>query len=489
MIRALPFLILTALLAACGRVLTSAQVTATPPPTDPPPTVAPTIGVIEPSANALAATPGIVDGQWDGAIDVAGTTLGITVRFTPTGDATEATIDIPQQGAFDLPLNDVRVEGDAVHFAISAVGATFDGTREGDSMRGDFSQSGATGTFELTRTGEVAAATATPDLPYAVEEVNWPLDDTTMAATLTLPPGDGPFPSVVFVAGSGPTDRDWNSPLLPGRNGSAALLADQLTRAGYATLRYDKRFTGPYAQQNMAALQGKVSFQTHLDELASAVDYLVTQPGIDPAQVYVLANSEGTLHAMNYQTSNPNVPFAGLILTGTPGRPMTEVLHQQISENVLSADPNRVELLAKWDEAIGAFLGGEAVELDPAMPDSVRQVWAGLTAPANQPFSAELLAAQPAEWLTEISAPVLVLIGQKDIQIDWQADGAVLESGAGDNVTFVYPPDANHILKYEPKPADELTGADATAYNAPDRVLDPEALQTILDWLNAQSNG
>ncbi len=493
MSRSLSLLAFVLLLAACNRAQTDnmGPATATPepaPPTtaptkSPPPTAAPT----ETTAPALPVDATPLDGQWEGAIDIAGQQLGIIVKFDASSGALTATIDIPQQGAAGLPLDDVRLEGDAIHFAIGSVGAVFDGTLDGETIRGAFAQAGATGTFEIARTGEVVAATPTPIPPYVVTEVSWPLDDTTVGATLTRPEGDGPFPAVVFVAGSGPTDRDWTSPLLPGRNGSAALLADVLTRAGYATLRYDKRFTGPFAQQNMPKLLGNVSFQSHLDELASAVDYLVAQPGIDPAQVFVLANSEGTLHAMNYQTSDPATPFAGLILTGAPGRPLTEVLHQQISENVLSAEPNRDELLALWDEAVAAFLAGEAATLDPALPDSAQQVFAGLVAPANQPFSAELLAAQPAALLAEITAPVLVIVGQKDIQIDWQADGAVLAAAAGDNVTFSYPANANHVLKLEEKPAGELTAADGANYNAADRVLDPETVQIILDWLAQQA--
>ncbi len=469
--RYLPLLLIIFLAVACGR----GQNETTPPTATPAATEQP----------AMTNSP--LDGQWEGAIDIAGTQLDIIVKFTSAGDALSATIDIPQQGAFDLALNDVSLEGDAVHFAIGAVGATFDGTVDGENISGDFAQAGATGTFALARTGDVAAATATPVRPYVVEEVSWALDDTMVSAALTRPEGNGPFPAVVFVAGSGPTDRDWNSPLLPGRNGSAALLADELTRAGFATLRYDKRFTGPFAQQNMPLLLGHISFQSHLDELTSAVDYLLAQPGVDPAQLFVLGNSEGTLHALNYQTGDPAVPFAGLILTGTPGRPMTEVLHQQIAENVLSAEPNQAELLELWDEAIAAFIAGEEVTLDPALPESVQGVWQGLTAPANQPFSAELLAAQPAELLAQVDAPVLVVIGQKDIQIDWQADGAVLEAAAGDNVTFSYPPDANHILKFEELPADELSGSEAAAYNAPNRVLDAETVRVILEWLAEQT--
>jgi uncharacterized protein len=87
-------------------------------------------------------------------------------------------------------------------------------------------------------------------------EVSWPLDSTTVYGTLVRPSGPGPFPAVVMVAGSGPTDRDWNSPLLPGTNGSARLLAEAVARAGIASLRYDKRASGPHARENMQALAG-----------------------------------------------------------------------------------------------------------------------------------------------------------------------------------------------------------------------------------------
>src|ERR1051326_6858409 len=72
-------------------------------------------------------------------------------------------------------------------------------------------------------------------------EVNWQLDSTTVYGTLVRPSGPGPFPAVVMVAGSGPTDRDWNSPLLPGSNGSARLIAEALARAGIAAPAHHKR--------------------------------------------------------------------------------------------------------------------------------------------------------------------------------------------------------------------------------------------------------
>src|SRR5471032_1342334 len=93
-------------------------------------------------------------------------------------------------------------------------------------------------------------------------EVTWELDGIAMHGTLVRPDGEGPFLSVVLVAGSGPTDRDWCSPLLPGTNGSARLLANAFATAGIASLRYDKRVTGPNAKENVTKLIGKLSMKS-----------------------------------------------------------------------------------------------------------------------------------------------------------------------------------------------------------------------------------
>lgn len=77
----------------------------------------------------------------------------------------------------------------------------------------------------------------TEGLERQSEEVTWDVDGIVVYGTLTHPVGTGLQPAIVFVAGSGPTDRDWCSPLLPGTNGSARLLANALTKKGFVTLR------------------------------------------------------------------------------------------------------------------------------------------------------------------------------------------------------------------------------------------------------------
>ena len=112
-------------------------------------------------------------------------------------------------------------------------------------------------------------------------EVSWQVDDIEVNASLSLPEGEGPFPAVIMVAGSGPTDRNWNSPMIPGTNGSGALLARILTDLGYVTLRYDKRASGPHGKENAIKLLGKVSLQGHLDELAGGVQMLTKRKEVE----------------------------------------------------------------------------------------------------------------------------------------------------------------------------------------------------------------
>ncbi|MDQ2743141.1 MAG: alpha/beta hydrolase, partial [Chloroflexota bacterium] len=292
-------------------------------------------------------------------------------------------------------------------------------------------------------------------------EVSWQLDSTTVDGTLVRPGGPGPFPAVVMVAGSGPTDREWNSPLLPGSNGSARLIAEALARAGFASLRYDKRVVGRHARENLQALIGRVSMQSHVDELAGAVRTMASQAYLRDGGIFVLANSEGTLHALNYQLGSPVIRLAGIVLIAPPGRDVGMVARSQLAAQAAGV-PNGEALLALYDAAIARFLAGEPVAPDPSLPRGVQTLLQNLASPANLPFARELWTADAATLLRQVDVPVLVIIGKKDIQVDWQADGEPLQRAAAghEEVTFLFPEDANHVLKHEPRPRSELRTAE-----------------------------
>jgi hypothetical protein len=320
-------------------------------------------------------------------------------------------------------------------------------------------------------------------------EVTWPLGPTTVYGTVVMPEGAGPFPGVVLVAGSGPTDRDWDSPLLPGSNGSGRLLAEALGRAGFASLRYDKRASGPHVRETIPLLIGAITMQSHVDELAGAVRTLAEQQGIRRERIFALGNSEGTLHALNYQIHEPGVPLAGLVLTGPPGRSVGAVARAQLAAQAKSV-PNGAQLLGLYDAAVARFLAGEPAAPDPALPEGARTLIAALESPFNLPFARELWTADAAAPLTEVRVPVLIIIGNKDLQVDWQADAEPLQRAAAGrtDVSFLFPENANHVLKHEPRPRAELVQAEAMSrYNAPDAALDPETVAAVVAWLRARA--
>ncbi|MGA7669924.1 MAG: alpha/beta hydrolase [Nitrolancea sp.] len=320
-------------------------------------------------------------------------------------------------------------------------------------------------------------------------DVSWQLNDTTMSGTLVKPNGAGPFSAVVMVAGSGPTDRDWTSRLLSGTNGSAPLIADELARAGFASLRYDKRASGQHPPEYWRALAGTFSMQSHTDELAAAVRTLAGQEFVRDDQIFGLGNSEGTLHVLNYQLSQPPIPFAGLILVAPPGRSVGDVARAQLAPQA-ALIPNGDALLALYDQAIARFVDGGSTSPDPALPQDVQTLLQSLDTPMNLPFSRELWTADAAGPLSRAECPVLVLIGKKDLQVDWQADGEILQQAAQgrSDVTFDYPESANHVLKHESRPRSELTLPDVMPrYNADESRLDPEAIADVLQWLSEQT--
>jgi pimeloyl-ACP methyl ester carboxylesterase len=320
--------------------------------------------------------------------------------------------------------------------------------------------------------------------PFSFEnkEVEWEVDGIPVYGTITRPKNEDTHSVIVFVAGSGPTDGDWCSPLLPGKNGSGKLLAETLASHGFLTLRYDKRASGSHVQENIPKMIGKISMQSHLEELSGAVETLISKEHADEKELFVLTNSEGAIHALNYQLSSL-VKFKGMVLTSPPGRSVGQVARSQIYNQLISL-PNKETIMKHYDEAIDSFVHGNPIVPDGSLPEGIKQLLLSLAFPANLPFARELWTYDISEVISKAKESLLVVIGKKDVQVDWQADGKALEKSVEkeSSVSFVYPENADHVLKYEEKPRDNLTAEIAFRYNAQDRILDPEAKNAIINW-------
>lgn len=316
------------------------------------------------------------------------------------------------------------------------------------------------------------------------QDVSWQLDGIDVDATAERPDGTGPFPAVVLVAGSGPTDRNWCSPMLPGTNGSAVLFAEALAAAGIASIRYDKRASGPHALDNARAMAGQMSMKSHLDELAAAVDALVGLDFVDASRIVGLGNSEGTLHVLHYALGKPRHPFVGLVLAAPPGRPIQTVLLAQLRAQAAQV-PDGDALMVKVEEAAARYAAGQPMAPDDSIPTPVRNVLLAFDVSENLPFARELWVESATDLLAKDELPTLVLIGGKDIQIDQHADGDPLQAVAAGkpNIEFAFPPNANHVFKEETRTVPEIAASGAVEYNDDGKRLDPEALETILSWL------
>jgi len=134
-------------------------------------------------------------------------------------------------------------------------------------------------------------------------------------------------------------------------------------------------------------------------------------------------------------------------------------------------------------------MAGRPVPTNENLPEGLQQLIMGITHPGNQPFSRELWGFDPSKKLAEIEVPVLIVLGKKDIQVDWKTDGAIFEAVARehDNITISYAENANHVLKSEPRQRAQLNPAEVTTtYNADGVLLDPAPVEIIISWLRTQ---
>ncbi len=406
-----------------------------------------------------------VAGRWAGHIEIPGGRLEVSVTLeTGATGAWTGTADIPAQGARGLPLADISIDGRSVSFRL-AVGQgdpTFTGTLsdDGAGIAGTFTQAGASLPFELIRTDAVAAA-PTPIASMIGDPYDLETPTGTLRGTLLLPEQPGPHPVALLIAGSGPTDRDGNSGMMPGgRNDSLALLAEGLAERGIASVRYDKRGIAASAPAGPAT-EAEMTLDMYVDDAEGWVRRLREDPRF--ADITVIGHSEGSLIGM---LAAERAGADGFVSIAGPGRRAREVLREQLRPQL---PPDL------WDESERILAELEDGRVAGDVPDPLAALYRG----SIQPYLISWFRYDPAREIARLRIPTLIAQGTTDVQVG-TADAEALHAARPD-AALVIVDGMNHVLKMVPP--DPVT--QMASYSDPSLPVAPELISRIGEFIRS----
>ncbi|MBU8933276.1 MAG: alpha/beta fold hydrolase [candidate division Zixibacteria bacterium] len=449
-------------------------------------------------------SPTDIKGDWLGALKVAGMELRLVIKIKTTDqDSLTATMDSPDQGATDIPIDKVTFSGDTLQFEAAALMISYIGTIDStrSTITGMFTQYEQKLPLTLERTEQAPEVKRPqepkPPFPYDEEEVRYEGTESgvSLAGTLTLPPSEEPVPAVLLITGSGLQDRNetimGHKPFL--------VLADYLTRQGIAVLRVDDR--------GVFESKGDISAATTEDfanDALSGVRFLKTRPEIDTAKIGLIGHSEGGLIAPMLATQNVGVAF--IVMMAGPGLPGEQILYEQgrlvleaegADENVLiqqrllqekifhliKENPGGAELEEKLRELLNEEVQNLSEEergvlnlSEEAMDVQVKSV--------SSPWFQFFLTYDPGPTLKEVRCPVLAVIGEKDLQVPPKENLRAIKEAlaAGGNQQFIVRemPRLNHLFQTAE------TGA-VSEYSKIEETLSPDFLKLVGDWIIEQT--
>ena len=452
-------------------------------------------------ATAVADSQDLV-GMWKGTLQAGPIHLRLVIKIDESEDGLTGTLDSVDQGANDIPISKIKVAAENVTLTVKAVGgvfqAQFDETHQ--KLTGTWHQGGGALPLVVERSEEGfqlnRPQVPQPPFPYSQREVVFENQSAgiSLAGTLTLPAGDGPFPAVVLVSGSGPQDRDeslmGHQPFL--------VLADDLTRRGIAVLRFDDRgvggSTGDFAKAT------PVDFK---DDALAALKFLQSVPEVDSQKIGICGHSEGGLVAPLAAAESPDVAF--IVIMAGPGVIGEQILYRQ-SELILKSmemSESMIEQSKKLQRKTFAIVKSETdsdtvrTQVQQAIADHESQLSEAdkksIEALGDMreaeikmiatPWFRWFLTHDPVPVLAQVRCPVLAITGEKDLQVDPDQNLPVIRqalTAAGhDNFTVKELPQLNHLFQ-------TCQTGSVAEYGQIEETMAPVALEEIGSWIVQQ---
>ncbi len=441
-------------------------------------------------------------GSWMGKS--AALNLTLVFNLSEKNNKLSATLDSPDQGAKGIPCDQVTVSGNTIIISVSIIGGNYTGTISQDkkSITGTWNQGGTSFDLVLGK-GYLPAAKQKPQTPqppfdYRVEEVEYDNADKTvhLAGTLTYPASGTNFPAAILISGSGQQDRDET---LAGHK-PFALIADRLTKLGFAVLRVDDRGTGKSTGE-----VEKASSEDFAKDVALSIGYLKGRKEIDQDRIGLIGHSEGGLIAALVAAERKDIDF--MVLLAAPGIKGADLLEAQGEQLNLSSGLSK-EAVAAYQPFYRKLIDLSAAGTDSASlarmarqelhawkaktdPKLVREIGFGDMASTEMIFQ-NLIPGFAAKWmqyflatdasllLEKTDAKVLALNGEKDIQVlpatNTEGIREALQKSRSPLYEVKVLPGLNHLFQ-------KCTACNLMEYGILEETFSESALDEITGWL------
>ena len=438
-----------------------------------------------------AVSPSDIDGAWMGTLDTSAVKLRVVFHIANTEDGLTATLDSLDQGLMRIATSSVTRDGASLKIEVQRLGGLFEGKIAPNfaSIDGKWSQGGGTLPLVLKPVKDTAELepkrpqNPMKPYPYHDEDVSYEnkAQNVTLAATLTIPQGKGPFPGVVLITGSGPQDRDetllGHKPFL--------VLSDYLTRHGIAVLRADDRGVG-----KSTGIFAKGTTADFATDAEAGVAYLKTRPEIDSHRIGLVGHSEGGVIAPMVAARNKDVAFIVMMAgTGVRGdqilpaqREAIEIAMGKSPEEAAKNEANEKEMLRLVEtEKDDAVL---QKELKEKMAGEVPEAQIGLQiSQITSVWFRYFLTYDPATALRKVTCPVLAINGSLDKQVlpsqNLPPIRKALADAGNQHVEVDEMPGLNHLFQTA------KTGS-PVEYSTIEETMSPVALDKMATWILKQ---
>lgn len=457
-----------------------------------------------------------ISGIWVGSIPRGGVSLHLIFNIKKSADTGYvATFDCPEQKISGLACGNARLKGDSVFINMLFIKGGYSGLWDGkDVMNGIFKQGPGKIPLPLKRiteaekvalsTDPIRPQTPKPPFPYYSEDVEYDNASKSLhyGATFTRPKGDGKYPAVIIISGSGTQDRDGT--MFKGHK-PYMVLADYLTRNGIAVLRVDDRGAGK------SSMGDSINYKTSLDfsyDVESSLNYLETRPDVDRKHLGLIGHSEGGMIAPMVAVRRKDVSFivlwAGPIVGG--GRILAEqYANELLQEGVDSAavasfekvylqilgmfasapdeqtlDKNLMTAFNAWQSAQPQKIL-DALNIRGDMTAKMTKMFNGLY---ETPWIRFFITYDAEKTLGEVKCAVLVINGEKDNQVNASENLAdareILTKSGNKHFEVKALPGLNHLLQ-------TANTGQMNEYEQIQETMSPDAMKIISDWIKLQT--